>query len=259
MNFRSTLYVGSVMHRRLRPHVHRLRYRVFWMLLDLDEIGALTKGLRFFSHNRFNVASFHDRDHGDGSTTPLREQVLGHLRNAKIELHGGSINLLCMPRIFGYGFNPISIYFCHREDGSLAAILYEVHNTFGQRHSYLISVKDSASGVIEQRCDKNFYVSPFIDMDMSYAFHVGIPDKRITVTIHGSDKNGLMIVAALTGDRRKLTNLTLLRALVAFPFLTLKVIAAIHWHALRMLVKGFRLRSRPPAPAQPVTTIRPNG
>jgi DUF1365 family protein len=259
MSFRSTLYTGSVMHRRLRPHAHRLRYRVFWMLLDLDEIDTLAKNLRFFSHNRFNAASFHDHDHGDGSDTPLREQVLGHLRNANIDLDGGSINLLCMPRIFGYGFNPISIYFCHRRDHSLAAILYEVHNTFGQRHSYLIPAETSADGVIEQHCDKNFYVSPFIDMDMRYAFRIGIPDERVTLTIHGSDKNGLMIVAALAGDRRELANLSLLRALIAFPFLTLKVIAAIHWHALRMLVKGYRLRARPPAPAQPVTTIRLNG
>jgi len=134
----STLYVGSVMHRRLRPRRHRLRYRVFWMLLDLDEIERLPRVLRLFSHNRFNAVSFHDADHGDGSATPLRAQVERHLAAAGIALGGGAIRLLCMPRILGYGFNPLSVYFCYQRSGLLAAILYEVHNTFGERHSYLI-------------------------------------------------------------------------------------------------------------------------
>jgi DUF1365 family protein len=131
----SALYIGSVMHRRMRPQVHRFRYRAFWCLFDLDELPQLSQRLLWFSHNRANLFSLRDRDHGDSSATPLRKQIELLLTKAGIELAGGSIQLLCMPRTFGYCFNPLSVYFCHRADGSLAARIYQVHNTFGERHS----------------------------------------------------------------------------------------------------------------------------
>jgi uncharacterized protein len=252
MTLRSTLYAGSVMHRRVRPRAHRLRYRVFWMLLDLDEIDSLPQNLRLFSHNRFNAVSFYDKDHGDGSGRPLRAQVEEHLQLVGVE-PGGPIKLLCMPRIFGYGFNPLSVYFCYQNDGALAAILYEVHNTFRQRHSYLIRVDGEAGAVVDQRCNKLFYVSPFMDMDMSYAFRVALPDERITLAIRAADKDGPLLFAALSGDRRPLVDKSLLWLLAAYPFLTLKVVGAIHWHALRLLLKGMRLRVRPNPPRVPVT------
>jgi DUF1365 family protein len=259
MSFRSALYVGSVMHRRLRPRPHRLRYRVFWMLLDLDEIDDLARGLRLFSRGRFNFASFHDADHGDGGGRPLREQVEGHLRDAGIDTGHGPIRLLCMPRVFGHGFNPLSVYFCHRHDQSLAAILYEVHNTFGQRHSYLIPVEATARSFVNQHCEKVFYVSPFMDMDMTYAFRVAAPAERVAVAIRTADKDGLMLVAALGGNRVALTDVALLGAVLTHPLLTLKVVGAIHWHALRMMLKGFRLRARPNPPPIPVTIVNAKG
>jgi DUF1365 family protein len=255
MTLLSSLYAGTVMHRRVRPRAHRLRYRVFWTLLDLDEIESLPRRLRLFSHNRFNAVSFFDKDHGDGSGQPLRRQVETHLREAGIDIHGGLIKLLCMPRVLGYGFNPLSVYFCHRPDGTLAAILYEVHNTFKQRHSYLIPVDPAAGAVIEQECRKLFYVSPFMDMDMDYAFRVGMPGDRISVAIRAADKDGLLLAAALSGNRQALTDATLLRLLSIYPLLTLKVIGAIHWHALRLVLKGFRPRPRPSPPDIPVTVV----
>ena len=259
MNLRSTLYAGTVTHRRVRPRRHRLRYRVFWMLLDLDEIDRMPRRLRLFSHNRFNALSFFDADHGDGSGRPLRDQVEGHLRGAGLAPDGGAIRLFCMPRVFGYGFNPLSVYFCYQRDGSLAAILYEVHNTFRERHAYLIPVDRTAGTVIDQHCRKGFYVSPFMDMDMNYRFRVGVPDERIAVAIRAADQDGLLLAAALSGDRLALTDATLLRLLATHPLLTLKVIGAIHWHALRMVLKGFRLRPRPHPPAAPVTVVNAQG
>jgi DUF1365 family protein len=182
----------------------------------------------------------------------LRAQITRHLNAAGIS-DEGAIRLLCVPRIFGYCFNPLSIYFCQSREGVLTAILYEVHNTFGQRHSYLIPVGPGAYPVIDQHCHKRFFVSPFLDMDMTYAFRVGLPRERVSVAIRGSDRDGPLIVAALTGRRVPLTNSTLLGVLLSHPLLTLKVIGAIHWHALRMLLKGYRLRTRPEAPATPVT------
>jgi uncharacterized protein len=270
MSLRSTLYVGSVMHRRVRPRPHRLRYGVFWMLLDLDEIEQLPRHLRLFSHNRFNAVSFFGSDHGDGSGRSLRAQVEDHLKSAGIATDGGPIRLFCMPRLFGYGFNPLSVYFCYQHDGSLAAILYEVHNTFRERHSYLIPVdRDAAAAgapgaaaagaVIEQHCRKGFYVSPFMDMDMNYTFRVAVPDQRVMVAIRAADKDGLLLTAALTGERIALTDLALLRVLATHPLLTLKVIGAIHWHALRLLLKGLKLRPRPQPPAAPVTVVSTRG
>ena len=172
---KSALYRGVVLHHRLRPKVHRLRYRLYWLLLDLDELPALHRSLRLFSFNRPNLLGFHERDHLDGSDTSLRTQIAAALAGANIPYDGGPIRVLCMPRALGSVFNPISVWFCHRKDESLAAMLYEVNNTFGERHSYLIPVAPDASGPIHQHCDKAFHVSPFMRMAMEYDFRVGIP------------------------------------------------------------------------------------
>jgi hypothetical protein len=252
----SALYLGSVVHRRLRPKRYRLRHTAFWLLLDLDDIDALDRRLWLFSRNRANAISFVDRDHGEQTAEPLREQVERHLRAAGLALEGGRIRLLCMPRIFGFGFNPISIYFCHRADESLAALLYEVRNTFGERHSYLIPVEAESGAAIHQSCDKGFYVSPFMDMAMQYEFRVAPPEDTLSVGITGSDAQGPMIVAAMAGRRIPLTDATLAGLMVRIPFMTLKVMGAIHWHALKMWLKGFVLKARPPRPAFPVTIVK---
>jgi uncharacterized protein len=260
-NLHSALYVGSVSHRRLRPRRHSLRYRVFWILFDLDEIDDLPKTLRLFSRNRFNALSLYDADHGDSSSTSLRAQVALHLAQAGIDCNGGKIQLLCMPRIFGYGFNPLSIYFCYDATTALRAIVYEVHNTFGERHSYLIPAQGHASkgGGIDQQCEKAFHVSPFMEMAMTYRFRLTRPHERVTVAITAADKDGVILTATLKGNRRALTDAALLRVILTHPLLTLKVVGAIHWHALRLLLNGARLRPHPVPPAAPVTIVSAEG
>jgi len=254
MNLRSSLYTGAVMHRRLHPRRHRFRYRAFWLLLDLNELGRLSTGLRWFSYNRRNVFSLYDRDHGDGSDTPLRAQVATRLKDAGIMIEGGRIELLCMPRTLGYGFNPLSIFFCYYADGSLAALIYQVHNTFAERHSYVIPVaRDDNS--LRQRCRKLFYVSPFLDMDLRYDFRIEGPDERLVVGICASTATQPMLSAVLSGDRQPLNDRTLRRVFVSIPAVTLKVIAAIHWEALRLWVKRIGLRRRPPPPKLPATVV----
>lgn len=252
-----SLYRGSVMHRRFRPKHHFLKYRVFWMLLDIDAIDETVRGLRLFSRNRFNAVSFYDRDYGDGSERSLRAQVQHRLRKAGLGGDNLRIMLFCMPRIFGYGFNPLSVYFVYRADDGLNAILYEVHNTFGERHTYAFDVRNAASSPMTHGCDKDFYVSPFLDMAMSYTFRVAPPGESIGVSIDTTDSEGRMLAASLSGKRVSLHDGALLRALAAFPLMTLKVIGAIHWHALRMWLKGFKLVPRPPAEPRPVT--KPHG
>ncbi|MSP29622.1 MAG: DUF1365 domain-containing protein [Acetobacteraceae bacterium] len=258
MSGTSALYVGAVTHRRLRPRPHRMRYRVFSLLLDLDELPALHTRLRLFSHKRFNLFGFDERDHADGTGAPLRGWVERHLADAGIDLAGGPIRLLAMPRVLGYGFNPLSVYFCHHRDGRLVALLHQVHNTFGERHSYLIPVTtpETASD-IRQDCAKTFHVSPFMAMDMRYEFRVRAPDAKLNIVIRGTDANGPIIVAAMAAEQRELTDAALLGAFLHTPLLTLKVILGIHWEALRLWRKGLRLHGKPPPPAEEVSIVTP--
>jgi DUF1365 family protein len=254
---RSAIYAGEVVHHRLRPRRHRLRYRVFYLLLDLDEFAALAGTLRLFSLRKFGLVSFRERDHGDGSDTPLRIQVEGQLRLAGLDLQGGPIRLLTLPRILGYVFNPVSVYFCYRKKGELAAVLYEVSNTFGDRHSYLIPVDDRQTGVVCQQSRKALHVSPFLARDMDYIFRLTPPDDHLALSIVANDASGPMMVATLTARRQTLSDGGLVRACLRCPFVTWKIIAAIHWEALKLWAKGLRFHRRPAPPAEPISLGRP--
>jgi DUF1365 family protein len=254
MKLCSSLYVGSVMHRRMQPRMHHFRYRAFWLLIDLDELPELSRQFRWFSHNRQNIFSFYDADHGDGTATPLCIQVKRQLTEAGIELAGGRIRLLCMPRTLGYCFNPLSIFFCYRADGALAAIIYQVHNTFAERHSYVIRVQDHY-GPLHQQCRKLFYVSPFLGMEMRYDFRITGPDERIVVGISASASEGPILSAVLAGTREPLTDRNLSRVFLQIPAITLKVSAAIRWEALKLWAKRIRLYRRPVPPEQPTTIV----
>lgn len=253
----SALYRGDVMHRRLRPRAHRLHYRVFWLLLDLAEIDELDRSLRWFSRNRFNLLSFHDRDHGDGSGAALRPQIEAFLGRAGIDIGEGAVRLLTMPRVLGYVFNPISLYYCHHGDGRLAAMVYEVTSTFGVRHAYVIPVPetDQTAGLIRQGAAKALYVSPFMGMEMDYIFRGHAPGARLDMTINGVDAQGLLITAVMCGERRPLDDRALRTAALALPLMTLKVVAAIHWEALKLWLKGVRL-TRQPLPAREAVTVQ---
>lgn len=257
---RSALYFGTVVHQRLRPVRHELRYRVFSLLVDLDELEPVAKRLRLLSHNRFNLFSLYDRDHGARADRPLRAQVESELARAGLDGAGGSISLLCFPRMLGYVFNPLSIYFCHRPDGTLQAILYEVSNTFGEQHSYLIPVKDDAEPV-RQSCDKGFYVSPFMEMEGRYEFRIAQPGERLAVYIRQSDRAGPILHANLEGRRVALSDANLALAFLRYPLMTLKVIAGIHWEAIHLWRKGVKLQPRPAPPVERVTIceiVRPD-
>ena len=252
MTFASGLYPGVVTHTRLKPHRHALKYNIFMLLLDLDELETLDRGLRLFSLKRFNLVGFDPARHGDGSATPLKVQVEAQLAAAGIA-HGGAVRMLAMPRILGMGFNPITVFFCHRQDGALSAILYEVNNTFGERHSYLIPAEDAP--VVKQACDKGFYVSPFMDMDLSYAFRVRPPSDQVQVLVDVDDAEGRVLATGFVAERRELTDGNLLAAWLTHPWMTLGVVGAIHWEALRIWLKGEKVRQRPTKPAWPVTVV----
>ena len=251
----SALYPGDVTHHRLRPREHRLAYRVWSMLIDLDELDEIDRRLRFFSVDRFNLFSFRRSDRGDGSGRDPKGQVESAMRAAGLESDGGPIRLFTMPRLLGWAFNPLSIFFCHARDGRLAAILWEVDNTFGERHGYLIPVEETDGGEIRQRCDKALHVSPFMDMDQTYAFRVKPPAALFSLVIDVSDAAGRILSARHLARRVELNDAALLRLFFAVPFLTLRVVGGIHWEALKLWLKGVKLRPKPRPPETPIDFV----
>ncbi len=249
------LYVGHVAHRR--PGKHRLRYRVFMLALDIDEAPTLGARLKYFTHNRPGLLALYDRDHGPRIDQPLRPQIEAKLRTAGIAWDGGRIVLLTMPRLLNYVFNPLSVYFCYRRDGALAALVHEVSNTFGEGHFYVLPPTSASGGRVTQACDKRFFVSPFLDMNLRYEFSVLPPGENISVAMVVRRGDEVALTASFAGARRELTDANILRAWAANPLMTLAVIAGIHWEALKMWVKGVRYLGRPRPHATTMSAATP--
>jgi uncharacterized protein len=242
----AALYFGEVMHARLKPVGLRFSYRVMNSLIDLDRLVEADRQSPLFGVNRAALYSFHEKDHGERDGSSLRAYAARCAAAHGIDLAGGRVLLLCYPRLLGYTFNPLSAYFCTRADGQLVLIIYEVRNTFGDIHPYVLPVKAgeiSAAGV-RQRQDKLFYVSPFIEMAMRYHFRVSPPGDRVKLRILETDRDGPLLAASFSGRRRALTTATLARSLFTLPLVTFKIVAAIHWQALRLWLKGVRLVPR---------------
>jgi uncharacterized protein len=245
MMSRSAIYFGTVTHKRLRPITHVLRYRVFSLFVDVDALTDLDVTSKLFGYNRARPVSIRDRDHGPGDGTPIAR----HARMLAATAPGGEaigrIMMLCYPRLFGYVFNPITVYYCFGRDDALAVTIYEVSNTFGERHTYVMPVVGSNA---VQSCAKTFYVSPFNAVNGRYSFHAPPPADRLAVGVALKDEQGPILKAYVTGKRSAFDDRTLLRALVSLPLMTFKVIAGIHWEALRLRIKGLHLVKRPPPP-----------
>ena len=237
--FNSCIYSGFVTHRRFKPKRHFFTYKTFSLLIDLNEIEDLGKKINFFSYNRFNILSFYDVDHGPRDGSSLVNWVKKTLSDAKINIGLGSIKLLCYPRFFGYVFNPLSIFYCYDDNLQLKAILYEVKNTFNEQHTYVFSASPS-SNLILHKCDKKFYVSPFMEMKTFYNFRLLNPGKILNVFIKQSDNRGTLLTACQVGKRIEITNKNLLYQFLRHPLMSFKVIAAIHFEALRLWLKGVK-------------------
>ncbi|MFM0170217.1 DUF1365 domain-containing protein [Paraburkholderia sediminicola] len=244
------LLTGKVMHERQRPKHHRFTYPVFCVRCDLDRLASLDSA--WFGIDRWRPLSVYRRDHGprDGSglATWMREQ----LSAAGIEEANGRIWLQAFPRVFGYAFNPVSFWFCHDRDGQLRALLAEVRNTFGERHSYLLSANDNAPITANTRlmCRKVLHVSPFCRVEGGYTFRVKEACNSASVSIDYHDADGLLIRTALGGRLTPLTRASALAALLRQPLLTVGVVARIHWQALRLALKKAPFYGEHPAPAR---------
>jgi DUF1365 family protein len=245
VSLNSCLYECVIVHRRLRPRRYAFEHRIMMMYADLDELSALDRGTRLLSIDRGNLYSFRDADYfPTGSGGNLKARVSAYLCERGIHLPAqGRVRLLTLPRILGYIFNPISIYFCSDETGAPLCAIAEVGNTFRETKLFLLPLKsDSESNStraprFQVRVPKQYYVSPFSNLDISFEFDCLLPQQSLQVHIEDWDAEGRLLESHLRGERVALNDLQLLRFALKFPALTLKVIALIHWHALRLAVK----------------------
>lgn len=247
------LSFATVFHRRLRPRANQFRYGVFYMCVDLRDVGRLRRP--FFSVDRFNLLSFHRADHGprDGSDLELWARRL--LADNDLTVADGRIVLHCHPRLLGYAFNPISLWFCHDRNDALRAVLCEVNNTFGERHLYLVAHHDARpiapQDWLEAR--KAFHVSPFLPVEGRYRFRFRLDSRRVRADIHYHDDDGLMLVTWSDGDRRALDSASALRAVIRHPLMTFMVVFRIHLQAARLWFKRARFFRKPAPPAEELT------
>lgn len=248
------MYFSNVMHRRLFPVQYRFTYRIFGFLINLNQLENLSKKSFLLSFNRFNVFSFYERDHGRRDGSSLTQWAAQQLESQGLASENLKIYLHCMPRVLGYTFNPISYWFCYSPDNKLLAVLVEVHNTFGDQHTYLLPATevDSADSVRGNKA-KNFHVSPFINMQATYQFRISQPDDTFSAMIREQQNEELMLVAGQHGKRSKINNASLCKAFFSLPLMTVKVMAMIHWQAVKIYFKGGTFHRRPKPPVEEVS------
>ena len=246
----SVIYEGTTTHVRRKPFEHRLQYGLFSLLIDLDELDELAR-MRFFSHNRTNLISFFDKDHGARDGGDLRTWFTSELSKAGFDEIPGRIRLLCLPRIAGYGFNPLTVWFIDDTAGDPRWILYEIHNTFGEAHSHLVEVDGNDHHRHGFR--KEFFVSPFFNVEGGYRVRITQPGRRLSVAITYEVSDEKVFTATLAGRRLPLTPKTLLGATIRYPLVTFKIMGAIHWEAARLWLKGATYRKRPAPPVETVS------
>ena len=236
----SCIYIGRVIHKRFKPKEHYFSYKVFSLLIDLSELHILENDLKLFSYNKFNLLSFYDKDHGPRDGTSLITWVKNNLNKKNINTDEIKIKILCYPRILGYVFNPLSVFFIYDKNSNLISILYEVKNTFGEQHTYIFKIDDS-NQLLDHSCAKKFYVSPFIEMNCSYHFKILKPESKLSVVINQNDIDGKILFASQDGLKKDLNNKNLMISYLSHPLMSFKIIGAIHFEALKLWLKGVRL------------------
>jgi len=235
----SHIYNGTVIHKRFKPKEHYFKYKVFSLLIDLSELELLDKKISFFSFNKFNLISFYEKDHGSRDGSSLIKWVKVNLNKNKIDSENIKIKLLCYPRILGYVFNPLSVFFIYKSNDQLSSILYEVKNTFGEQHTYIFRVEEK-NNLFQHNCEKKFHVSPFIEMNCKYFFRILKPSQKISVIIDQYDQEDKILYASQDGKRTDFTSNQLIKSYIKHPLMTFKVILAIHFEAFKLWSKGIK-------------------
>jgi DUF1365 family protein len=234
---RSSLYKNFVYHERFLPKPYKFGFKFFWFNINLDELEELNKKSFFFSHNRFNFYSYNDNDHFGDKSKSTKENVLHFLKENGVEDEILSVNILTSCRVFGYVFNPVSYYFIQGVKNVYAII--EICNTFNEIKPYFVPSEKIKKGIIDISTSKNFYISPFSDIDNYMNFKVTFPSEKISVHIDDFKPDGRKeLVASLRGELRKFSDAKLFGYLLKFPLITFRIITMIHVHALFLYLKG---------------------
>lgn len=241
------LYVGRVEHRRVTPVAHALGYDVFALFADIDALPEMASRLKLFSLNRFNLFCLYERDHGARDGRRLGVYIRDLLKDRAEARDVARIFMLAYPRVLGFVFNPITTYYAYDAQGNLRVMVYEVTNTFGDRTTYVIPVEDDAQG-IHQGCFKQMWVSPFNRVEGEYGFHGSAPGETLSLGVSLKDSDGPKLKAWFRAKRVPLKDSELMRLFVRMPFLTFKVVVAIHWEALKLWLKGLSYVRRPQPP-----------
>lgn len=253
MHDAAAVFPSTVMHSRRFPMQYRFSYRVFSLLVDIDRLPEIGRN-PLFSIDRFNLFSLYQRDHGarDGSAwRGWAEQVL-HKQGISAPI--GNIQLLCFPRILGYGFNPLSLWFCHDTTGNLLAVIGEVRNTFGEHHHYLLHEQGKPlAPIVTGSKQKVFHVSPFVGMQARYEFFIHQPQDKLNILIHEYEGDELMLIASQQGQREAFSTRVLLQCFARIPLQSLKIMALIHWEALKIWLKGGTFHRKPALPTEEIT------
>ena len=258
----AVLYSLRVMHRRRIAPLYRFVYKIFSVLFDIDRLDELARRRKLFSHNRFNVLSVHDKDHGRGEVGGLRRWAEEICATQGIALDGGRIRLLAQPRLFGWAFNPVSFWYCEHAEGSLRAVIAEVRNTFGEKHSYLLSAASLSEGAsagaalpygVELQKEKCFHVSPLFDLVGRYHFTFDEPGDKFRVLLNETREGAPLIDTAMVGTAKPFSDAVILRQALAMPVQALKVLVGIHWQALKIWLRGARFHQKPKPPSAEVT------
>jgi uncharacterized protein len=239
---RSALYEGHVVHDRRSQVRNLFRYPVYMWLVDLDELDELDRRLWAFGHDRRGLTTIRARDHLGNPAAPIKHNLLDYLAANGVDLAGGRVTLLTNARVLGYVFNPLSVYYCHGGDGRLRCVVAEVHNTYGQRHCYLLEPGDRGRA----ETGKRFYVSPFLTVDGRYRMTLPEPGKRLSVQMALHQGGARVFAASLTGRRLPLTNATVARMLVRHPLMTARVTSLIHLQGVKLALRGVARVPRPP-------------
>ncbi len=255
----SRVFSGSTAHCRHAPRRHAFKYRMFWLAIDLDELPVLDRDLSMFRHNHRALVSILDRDYGGPGEGDIKQRIVNHLKGAGLDEPIGRVELMTIPRIVGYVFNPVSFYLCSLPEGTLYALVAEVRNTFGEMHHYVARLEpedpadstDSSAHVC--RIPKQFYVSPFFRVEGEYHIRMEKSGDEFSINIRLHDHTGLVLTASMCGEGQELNTRNLRRTLCRLPFFAFTIMARIHWQALKLFFVRRLAMFKKPAPSHPST------
>lgn len=250
------IYSCVTSHRRLAPFVRAFSYKLSYIFLDVDRIEETARRSALFSYNRWGVFGFRDASHGYRDGAPLRAWAETQFALGGVKLNGGAIWVLTLPRVLGHEFNPLSLFIGYGPDGAARGVIYEVNNTFKESHAYVARLNGSTPAA--HRAEKSFHVSPFLDLKGRYEFTMSPPGEQFSLTVKNVADGQCVHVATLTGRRRAFSSASLLIAALAAPFTALGVLAAIHWQAFLIWIKGGRYRPKPSPPERGATIAQPH-